>query len=1326
MRRGAKSVVKTISVAAWCALIASAVGIVTAGENMIGRQSQNEGMLVVPAPGKVTIDGKLDDWDWSGRIWIFADATVRSRHSVEVAAMWDPEYLYLAAKWKDPTPMFNLIDPAVNPDEGWKEDSWQMRVLTDWPLWITTWYYTAKKQPVMHFAWWKDANNVRAGQDATLLVAPPGGTQLGQGVEMAYRADDDGRGFAQEMKIPWKLLYHKSPPKIGPDLVFRLGSEFMWGDPTGKTWPIHRYADNMQPGATGREFFFFGKNIWGDAKLVAKGHVPVRNYVSDEGRIQGTVPVRVTVPKDAARFTVAIEDSAGRPVRTLAADRDPADYLVATGDQGSGRTLEVKWDCLDNWGKLVAPGTYRIRGLTHRGLSARYEMCYYNPGTPPWQTVDGSGSWGADHCAPNNVAAAGDWTVVTWPFAEGGCGIIGIDPEGRKRWGEHRGVSQVAADAQFVYAYVTGWYTKETICRFRTQDGAVAPFVLAGKPRTFDLPLAEILGRPSPGKVTAMAVQGDQLAMALDSGKLVLLDTASAAVRKEFDLSTVTSLAFSTEGKLYGVVGGQVQAIDLATGAAAVVPTPKLEQAGALAVDHDGNLVVVDLGRDSQAKAFSPQGKLRYTCGKKGGRPIRGAFDEQAMSHMSSVAVDARGHVWVVESWSFPRRVSIWGRDGKLVRDYLGNTGYAGAGCYLHDQDPTLAYCGPMEFQLDKEKRTWKLTRVLWVPDRAKGESFMMDTGTNSLARRFRSSASGQEHEYMYLHDTGNEGTGHVVLMDRGRGWQPVAALCLVAHISGKLSHHGDVLEEPSGEMAGLDPYDICLWNDTNRDGRVQRSECLIFRAQPGQRGQHSRAVFSLSNGWGGRLGDDLSIYTDGMTRYKPLSYTDDGAPIYGLDGRMALSPLPGPDIVPVPGENRLLCLSGGTHDMPGMLAAIDDRSGQVQWSYPNPYNSVHGSHRATMPKPGLIIGPLKTCGIARVDDTVGSVALIRGNLGQDFLVTTDGLFVGAMFQDCRLPAETLPEKEDSLCGAPLDGMSEGGEPFNGWFGKQADGKIRLTTGMPRQAAMILEINGLASIRRFDGGTIAVALPAIVEADRENSARAQAAARPKQYTIASLPGTPKIDASPAKWKDVPPLAVGREGSPDRANFKLAYDAANLYLLAEVQDLSPWKNAGRDFGRLFKTGDAVDLQLCIHAEAKPHHDPRSGDLRVLIAPLDGKPAAVLMVPVDKSAPAAAAKDYTSPVGTRHFDRVEVLTAAQIAVRVTDGRYTVEAAVPLASLGLVPQSGLTLRGDVGFISSDAQGLSNTARTYWANPNTNLVNDEPMEAWLTPDAWGEFQFK
>ena len=1297
--------------------------------NMIGRQSQNEGILVVPAPPKVAVDGRLDEWDLSGRIWIFADKAVRRRYSAEVAAMWDKAHLYLAAKWKDPTPMYSTIDPDFNVNDGWKSDSWQMRILTDRPLWITTWCFTPKKLPVMHVAYWKDPRNARAGQDAVVYRAAPGGTDLGGGVEMAYRKDADGKGFVQEIKVPWKVLYRKAP-EIAAGLVFRLGNELLWGDPTGKTWPVHRYADNMQPGHTSREFYWTAQRAWGDARLVAKGSVPVRQYVDETARLPGTVPVRLELPKSAARFTVLVEDAAGRRVRNLAGDFDPEDYRV--GEAGGRRTVEVKWDCLDDQGRLVEPGEYRTRGLTHEGLAAEYEMCFYNPGVPPWRVAAGSGAWGADHGAPLRVARAGDWVIVSWPFAEGGSGIMGIGPDGRKRWGEKRGGQFIAADKDYVYAVPAGWHLKkEVLCRLARKDGSYRPFQLDGKPRPFELPTSEVFGNAAAGSVQALAAGAGKLALALSEGKIALLDAASAKLLKLIDTPAATGLAFGRAGRLYALWGDKLHAVNTATGKTTVIPTPGLGKPSAVAVDNDENVVVADVGPDSQVKAYSPAGKLVYTCGRKGGRPLRGKFDPQGMVRMSSVAVDAAGHVWVVESWNYPRRVSVWGRDGKLVRDYLGNTGYAGTGCYLHDGDPSLAYCGPIELALDRAAGTWRITKVLWVPDSEAGECFGIQTGSAVHPQRFSSKVSGKLREYLYAHDP-RDGGGNVVYMSRGGKWQPVAAVCLVGHVSGRFDRDGSIAELPAGEFADLNAKDGLFWHDRNKDGRVQRTECEIVPApKPGElktdgRYKRGEAALSLRNGWGGRIGSDLVFYADGLIRYRPVGFSDDGAPIYRAKGMERFGPAERGDLVPVPAEDLLLCLSfkGYADRTTGMLG-IDTRTGDVRWSYPNRYPGVHGSHRAPMPAPGLLIGPLKICGVAEIGKGIGRVLLLRGNLGQDFFMTTDGFYVGALFQDGRLPGESLPNTEAALKGMPMEAFSHGSEPFNGWFGRQADGKVRETCGFAREAAMILEIKGLETIRRFAGPKVKLDRPTILKANEANGARALAAAKPKRYTVKKLGGV-TVDGDAREWRALPSMPIHRGGGQARTSARLARDDENLYLLFDVRDPSPWQNEGKDATRLFKTGDAVDLQLATRPGGKKRRDPAAGDVRVVLSQLAGKPVAVLMRPIDPAADKARRVRYHSPVTDKTFDRVEVLADARVKVKTHTGRYVLEAALPLKALGLEPKAGLVLRGDVGVISSDAAGKINTARTYWSNPHTNLVSDLPHEAWLYPAAWGEMEFE
>jgi len=381
------------------------------------------------------------------------------------------------------------------------------------------------------------------------------------------------------------------------------------------------------------------------------------------------------------------------------------------------------------------------------------------------------------------------------------------------------------------------------------------------------------------------------------------------------------------------------------------------------------------------------------------------------------------------------------------------------------------------------------------------------------------------------------------------------------------------------------------------------------------------------------------------------------------------------------------------------------------------------------MPSPGLLIGPLKIAGVADAGGQAGRVFVLRGNLGQDFFVTTDGLFVGALFQDGRLPGERLPEKEEQLVGMPMEHFTHGSEPFNGWFGKQADGKIRMTAGFPGQAAIILGVNGLETIRRFQAGGCAVTAEELALADRENQARALREAPPKIYPVQRFARAPEIDGRDKDWEGLPSLAIERVGYPFKGSARMAVDEQRLYLYYSIEDDSPWLNEGKDFTRLFKTGDCVDLQLCTDAalaEDAKRRVPGKADVRVVIGQAGGKPVAVLMRVADPTADKALAVEYTSPVAPKRFDRVEILAGAVVRVAKGGKGYAVEASLPLAALGLNPAKGVRVRGDLGFISSDAAGTVNSARTYWANKDTNLVSDLPQEAWLDPAAWGVLVFQ
>lgn len=106
----------------------------------------------------------------------------------------------------------------------------------------------------------------------------------------------------------------------------------------------------------------------------------------------------------------------------------------------------------------------------------------------------------------------------------------------------------------------------------------------------------------------------------------------------------------------------------------------------------------------------------------------------------------------------------------------------------------------------------------------------------------------------------------------------------------------------------------------------------------------------------------------------------------------------------------------------------------------------------------------------------------------------------------------------------------------------------------------------------------------------------------------------------------------------------------------------------------------------------------------------------MLPV---AAALSAAMLVMPTGLKAAEAV-------LKVNVDKDRYVVEAAVPLAALGLKPTPGLTLRGDLGVTHADLSGVRTRLRSYWANQQTGLVDDVVFELQLTPKNWGEISFK
>lgn len=162
------------------------------------------------------------------------------------------------------------------------------------------------------------------------------------------------------------------------------------------------------------------------------------------------IPIRFTLPK-AGYVTLVIEDRQGHRVRNLVAETFfPAGANTAW------------WDGLDDLGRapdaaahgvyylpgrLVAPGTYRVRGLWRQAVDLRYQMTVYNPGDPPWTTASPASNWLANHTPPEAMLfvpeaetaltpagrTTGGLMLVGSYITEGGSSLAFLDTAGRKK-----------------------------------------------------------------------------------------------------------------------------------------------------------------------------------------------------------------------------------------------------------------------------------------------------------------------------------------------------------------------------------------------------------------------------------------------------------------------------------------------------------------------------------------------------------------------------------------------------------------------------------------------------------------------------------------------------------------------------------------------------------------------------------------------------------------------------------------------------------------------------------------------------------------------------
>jgi len=297
-------------------------------------RTENLGMRVLPAPGKVKIDGKFDDWDLTGGIFACDNVEAQRDHfACWFHTMYDSRNLYILARWIDQTPMNNPT--AITSKEGFRGDCLQVRFIMapatpkECISHITAWMSNRDKKHVVHIAYGMKFNE---GEVADAQK---------KGARQAFLKNADAKGYSQEIALPWKLLTKDGPlPEAGDKFIMTLEPNFSAGWRTR-----YRYTtkDIFKRGAPiDRQLTFQAIYCWGGGVLEPKGNVKPWPVRLSDGRqfavkMQDGVPVvdwtRPTrTPADEDSISVAVPVDIGPP-RRLTVLSEPAAGVTITGSK---------------------------------------------------------------------------------------------------------------------------------------------------------------------------------------------------------------------------------------------------------------------------------------------------------------------------------------------------------------------------------------------------------------------------------------------------------------------------------------------------------------------------------------------------------------------------------------------------------------------------------------------------------------------------------------------------------------------------------------------------------------------------------------------------------------------------------------------------------------------------------------------------------------------------------------------------------------------------------------------------------------------------------
>lgn len=1094
-----------------------------------------------------------------------------------------------------------------------------------------------------------------------------------------------------------------------------------------------------------------GQSVWlGEVMAVsALGDTALHNALIQNTPAPSGIPVHFSL-LEPGFVTLVIEDSNGTRVRNLVGDTffPRGNHTVWwDGSDDLGRDREAAKQgryALPN--QPVSAGHYTVRGLWHQKIEPFYEFSVYNAGTPPWSTDDHTGGWLGNHSPPQAAlfvpqahSPTGRPAVVLGCFVTEGLDGIGyFDLDGKKHGGRYRlggrwtaapylardEGSRAAPNVQY-YAGAAWWGDKQQ----KSAEIRVSAVTDRGETSIARLTM-DRKGLRLRDFLDGLAVRNKEVFCSIKPLNTVLvIDAVSGAQKKSISVPSPRGLAFESDGKLLILSGQQLLRLDREAGTRETVISNGLDSPEGITLDHRGNIYISNHGNTHQVKVFSKQGTFLRAIGRPGA-PKPGRYDPLHMNHPYGMTIDSKQQLWVTEMDNLPRRTSVWSLDGRLLRAFYGPPKYGGGGTIDANDKSRYYYAneeGTLGFRLDWKTGTWNLDEVLARKDCT---DFILPKRSNypeyPIAVHAGNAKDAQPVRYFTNafnnHPTHGSNTA-LLFIARDHVLHPVAAMGMGRAWNSLFSQpaFADVLPPGMHTKHGRKQRDFFfIWSDLDGDGSVGPDEVQTqIDSGTGVTVQNDLS-FNVA-----RLKDTLRGSVDAV-KFSPVRFTKEGVPIYALERKQRLASGVKP---PASSGGDQVLTDGAGHTVLILAAEPYDRlslsgtyNGKATWSYPNLWPGLHASHHAAKPTfPGELIGTTRLLGnlFTVPGSEAGALFALNGNMGNIFLLTSDGLFVSTIFTDCRVGKSwRMPTAKR---GMRLDGLCLIGENFWPTITRTPEGNVYLGSG---KSASIVRLDGLKSIRRIAPMPLEVTsahAPRPLRPSNTAALRLEPQAAGATLRISLQGFTPVIDGHTDEWPGPWALIDRRRDGAKDVRGSVAIANGTLYAAWKHADPSLLNNSGELPMAPFKTGGSLDLMLGTDPEADPNRqNPVAGDIRLNVTRVCGKTYALLYRPV---APGSTTPKipFISPVSTLEFDRVDDISAAVTLADSGNGDY--EISVPLDTLGLQPVAGMQIRGDIGTIRGD--GNINVARNYWSNKATGIVSDEPSEARLVPARWGIFHF-